>query len=172
MNPSKTSRIIFAFVALALYAMSPAKAESGRGALCLTFDDRNFDAWERCIPLFGKYGAHATFFVCGEIDERAERCMKRLAAGGHSLGLHGLRHRKATEGVAALGEEGYLREEIQPQLAVCRAKGINVHSFAYPIVTLVSVTSHSLWCLSPVTLCQVPDTIHHAPWCQAMLQML
>lgn len=110
MNPSKTSRIIFAFVALALYAMSPAKAESGRGALCLTFDDRNFDAWERCIPLFGKYGAHATFFVCGEIDERAERCMKRLAAGGHSLGLHGLRHRKATEGVAALGEEGYLRD--------------------------------------------------------------
>ena len=24
------------------------------GALCLTFDDRNFDTWERCIPLFAK----------------------------------------------------------------------------------------------------------------------
>ena len=102
------------------------------GALCLTFDDRNFDAWEKHLPLFRKYGAHATFFVCGPIDARAEACLKRLSAEGHSIGLHGLRHRKAPASVKSMGEEGYLRDEIQPQLEVCRAKGLPVKSFAYP----------------------------------------
>ena len=102
------------------------------GALCLTFDDRNFDAWEANLPLFRKYGAHATFFVCGPIDARAEACMRRLVDEGHSIGLHGFRHRKATECVKELGAEGYIKEEIEPQLAVCREKGLPVRSFAYP----------------------------------------
>jgi peptidoglycan/xylan/chitin deacetylase (PgdA/CDA1 family) len=103
------------------------------GVLCLTFDDRNFCAWERCISLFEKYGAHATFFVCGPIDARAESCMRKLSAAGHSIGLHGFRHQKATAAISRLGEDGYLREEILPQLSVCREKGLNVRSFAYPM---------------------------------------
>lgn len=124
--------IILATVA-ALFGVSAAGNSGGRGALCLTFDDRNFDAWERCIPLFAKYGAHATFFVCGAIDARAETCMGRLSAAGHSIGLHGMRHQKATDALRRLGEEGYLREEILPQLSVCREKGLYVRSFAYPM---------------------------------------
>ena len=103
-----------------------------RGALCLTFDDRNFDAWEANLPLFRKYGAHATFFACGPIDARAEACLRRLAADGHSIGLHGFRHKKVTAHMQELGEEGYLKDEILPQLSVCRAKGLPVNSFAYP----------------------------------------
>ena len=103
-----------------------------RGVLCLTFDDRNFESWERCISLFEKYDAHATFFVCGQIDERAEKCMRRLSAAGHSIGLHGLNHLDALKAIARLGEDGYLREEILPQLSVCREKGLDVRSFAYP----------------------------------------
>ena len=103
-----------------------------RGALCLTFDDRNFDAWEANLPLFRKYGAHATFFAYGPIDARAEACLRRLAADGHSIGLHGFRHKKATALMQEVGEEGYLKDEILPQLSVCRAKGLPVHSFAYP----------------------------------------
>ncbi len=106
--------------------------KDAKGALCLTFDDRNFDAWERCIPLFAKYDAHATFFVCGPIDARAEDCMRKLSAAGHSIGLHGLNHLKATEALARLGEEGYLKEEILPQLSACREKGLDVRSFSYP----------------------------------------
>ena len=108
-------------------------AAVGRGALCLTFDDRNFDSWERNIPLFRKYGAHATFFVCGKIDERAEGCMRRLSKAGHSIGLHGLKHQRAVAAIENLGAEGYLREEILPQLSVCREKGLGVKSFAYPM---------------------------------------
>ena len=102
------------------------------GALCLTFDDRNFEAWERNIPLFAKYGAHATFFICGQIDARAEECMRRLSAAGHSIGLHGLNHMRAVGALERLGEEGYLRDEILPQLSVCRQKGLDVRSFSYP----------------------------------------
>ena len=103
-----------------------------RGVLCLTFDDRNFDSWVRCIPLFEKYDAHATFFVCGPIDVRAEKCMRRLSEAGHSIGLHGLHHSNALKDIAKLGEERYLRKEILPQLSVCRKKGLSVRSFAYP----------------------------------------
>ena len=103
-----------------------------RGALCLTFDDRNFDAWEKNIPLFAKYGAHATFFVYGPIDARAEECLRSLSAAGHSIGLHGFGHRRAPELLDKLGEEGFVREEILPQLSVCRAKGLPVRSYAYP----------------------------------------
>ena len=119
---------ILAAIAIVL-ATSSARAG---GALCLTFDDRNFDSWERCLPLFERYNAHATFFVCGPIDARAEKCMRRLSAAGHSLGLHGLKHLDAPKAIARLGEEGYLREEILPQLSVCREKGLDVRSFGYP----------------------------------------
>ena len=121
-------------VRVADFVLRIAEAESPgqSGTLCLTFDDRNFDAWERHLPLFRKYGAHATFFVCGPIDDRAADCMRRLAADGHSIGLHGLHHRKAPALLKELGEEGYFQDEIQPQLAACRAKGIDARSFAYP----------------------------------------
>ena len=139
-----TARYIFgAAVVLAICSgtygeVSPDQAQRGdatgtRGVLCLTFDDRNFDAWERCIPLFEKYDAHATFFVYGQMDDRALSVMRRLSNAGHSIGLHGLRHQKATDLLAKLGAEGYLREEILPQLSVCRAKGMSVRSFAYPM---------------------------------------
>jgi len=41
------------------------------GSLLLSFDDRNFVDWENAVPLFEKYGAHATFFISGSIDATA-----------------------------------------------------------------------------------------------------
>ena len=126
----------FSLLAAAVAALSAHGAVDAsavtNGALCLTFDDRNFDAWERCIPLFEKHNAHATFFVWGPIDARAESCMRKLSAAGHSIGLHGFKHQKATDALARLGEEGYIREEVLPQLSVCREKGLDVRSCAYP----------------------------------------
>jgi peptidoglycan/xylan/chitin deacetylase (PgdA/CDA1 family) len=121
------------FAAVFLAAFSIASVAAGSGAICLTFDDRNFGAWERCMPLFKRYGAHATFFVCGPIDARAQLCMETLAKEGHSVGLHGCKHRKVTDTIAKLGEEGYVKDEILPQLSVCREKGIPARSFAYPM---------------------------------------
>ena len=103
-----------------------------KGVLVLSFDDRNFDDWVKSMPLFEKYGAHATFFVSGPIDGEAVRVMKRLSEAGHSVGLHGLRHVNADESFAKMGADRYYKEEIEPQREACRVAYIPVKSFAYP----------------------------------------
>ena len=107
-------------------------SEEKTGLLVLSFDDRNFDDWLNAIPIFEKYGAHATFFVSGPIDDKASRTMKRLSEAGHSVGLHGLRHANADTAVAAKGAEHYFKEEIEPQMEICRVAYIPARSFAYP----------------------------------------
>ena len=105
---------------------------NGKGALVLSFDDRNLADWERAIPLFDKYGAHATFFFVGPVDTSAAPVLKKLRDHGHSIGLHGLKHLNADAAFAAKGAETYFAEEIEPQLAGCRAAGIPITSYAYP----------------------------------------
>ena len=104
----------------------------GKGALVLSFDDRNLADWEKAIPLFDKYGAHATFFCTGKIEGDAARVLKKLRDHGHSIGLHGLNHQNADTAVAAKGVSCYWNAEIASQLAGCRAAGITITSFAYP----------------------------------------
>lgn len=58
--------------------------EGGRGALLLTFDDPNYDRWVEAMPLFAKYGAHATFFPSGHLDDRALGQLAKLKAAGHT----------------------------------------------------------------------------------------
>ncbi len=106
--------------------------DNPHGVLVLSFDDRNFADWLAALPLFAKFGGHATFFVSGEIDAEAQQAMKRLSEAGHSVGLHGLRHLNADEALASMGAERYWKEEIEPQLCVCRVGYIPVTSFAYP----------------------------------------
>ena len=108
------------------------KVGDGKGVVLLSFDDRNFAGWKTALPIFDKYRAHATFFVSGPIDKSAIDTMQLLCAKGHSVGLHGLRHRNADKAVAVMGEEMYWRDEIEPQLNICRMLKIPVSSFAFP----------------------------------------
>ena len=103
-----------------------------KGALVLSFDDRNFAGWERAIPLFEKYGAHATFFVSGKIDDAAVATMRKLRAHGHTVGIHGLRHANAPKDGDAAAREKWFAADIEPQLAACRAAGLAVVNYAYP----------------------------------------
>ena len=102
------------------------------GVMLLSFDDRNFDGWVAALPVFEKYGAHATFFVSGPIDETAVRKMKTLIGKGHSVGLHGLAHRNAPEAVEQLGEEGYYTAEVEVPKRQSDVAYLGVTSFAYP----------------------------------------
>ena len=102
------------------------------GAVCLTFDDRNFKDWDNAIPLFEKYNAHATFFVCGNMDEQAIATMKRLQEKGHSLGLHTINHADAPPYFDQNGADAYLSKEVTPQLYFARRQGLKVNHFAYP----------------------------------------
>ena len=105
----------------------------GKGALVMSFDDRNFVAWENAAPLFRKYDARVTFFFCGVLDDQAKKSLRWLSHhNGHSIGLHGLGHRNADSAVASMGAVEYWTKEIVPQLEACRAAGLNITSFAYP----------------------------------------
>lgn len=103
-----------------------------RGILVLSFDDRNFAEWERAIPVFGKYGAHATFFVSGEFDPSAVRTAKRLLAAGHTVGLHGQHHADAPALIAEKGANGFLASEIDTVRRQCQVAYIPVRTYAYP----------------------------------------
>ena len=126
MKADVRKRVVLVFGALVpLLAMC-------RGTLYLAFDDRYLDSWVKAVPTFARHKAHATFFVSGEIDGMALAAMKELSAAGHSLGLHGLKHRVATEAVVQEGADGYLRNEILPQTDALVGCGFPVLGFAYP----------------------------------------
>ena len=111
----------------------PEKARPASGGrLLLTFDDRNFDGWRKAMPLFRKYGAHATFFIHGDMDAAALSTFRMLKDQGHSLGLHGLRHRLVATSVAKMGAEKYVAEELLPQIRATRNAGLDIRNFGYP----------------------------------------
>ena len=105
---------------------------AARGVLLLSFDDRNFAGWEAAAPIFAKYGAHATFFVSGDLPQEAVRALKHLAEKGHSVGLHGLKHLNADTDVALRGAAQYFAEEVWPQMDRARKCYVPFESFAYP----------------------------------------
>ena len=115
-----------------------------RGTLCLTFDDRNFAAWRKAMPLFDKYGARATFFISGPVDGAVFGMMKELRRHGHSIGLHGLKHARAPKLLKELGPEGYLRAEVLPQLDAAKAEGFVIRNFGYPYSTCDAATEEAL----------------------------
>lgn len=106
--------------------------EPPKGVLVLAFDDRNFKDWVNAIPLFEKYGAHATFFVSGALDAEAVKAMKQLSEKGHSIGLHGETHANADVELPARGADRYYREEIFPQADLANKAYIPFSSFGYP----------------------------------------
>ena len=102
------------------------------GVLALSFDDRNMVAWERAFPIFEKYGASVTFFICGNIGPDEVGFARQALSKGHEVGLHGLKHRNADDELEKRGAEGYWAAEVVPQLSAFRAAGVPIRSFAYP----------------------------------------
>ena len=62
-------------------------AGEAKGTLLLSFDGRDFDGWEAALGLFERHGAHATFFICGELDNAAVKKCKLFREKGHSVGI-------------------------------------------------------------------------------------
>ncbi len=54
-------------------------------------------ATERSLALCEDLGAKATWFCLGDQARRHPALLRRFVAGGHSIGLHGLTHRRAFE---------------------------------------------------------------------------
>ena len=107
-------------------------AGMGRGTLCLTFDDRNWERWTAVMPIFEKYGARASFFPNGNLGAVALSSLKRLYDAGHTIGVHTVRHRNAPDAVAVAGFDAYWEKEVAPQMAALASAGIVSRSMAYP----------------------------------------
>lgn len=98
----------------------------------LTFDDANYDRWVEVMPLFAKYGAHASFFPNGPLDAHALMQLKKLKDAGHTVGVHTLHHADAVAAVEKGQDVDYVANEVKPQLAAYAEIGHTVRAMAYP----------------------------------------
>ena len=124
-------------LAAAIRATGAAEVKDGRvmvrpGVLVLAFDDRNFGDWERALPLFAKYEAHATFFISGEIGADVIGSVKRLVCAGHAVGLHGQHHRNAPAAIREKGYGWYRAAEIDHPRHQLDVSLLRTFAFAYP----------------------------------------
>ena len=123
--------ILLAVVAAcALSAVAETGHRPSRGLLLLTFDD--YKDWTRQIPIFAKYGAHASFFPCGHLSSNHLVTLKKMADAGHTVGIHTEGHADAPPYFAQVSPDMYMRRHVQPQVAALKSVGIVAKSMAYP----------------------------------------
>jgi hypothetical protein len=111
-----------------------ARGDNAAPGLALSFDDTSVDAWVALRPLFQQYRARITFFVTRfhTLGEHERDGLQLLAADGHDIEAHSVNHRRGPDYVEEHGIAAYLRDEIDPSIAVLRDNGYEVHAFAYP----------------------------------------
>lgn len=102
--------------------------------LALSFDDTSIAAWYGLRSLFDRYGARVTFFISryAATNDGQKAMVKELAADGHDIEPHTVRHLNGPAYVEANGMSAYLHDEVLPSIEVLRADGYEVNAFAYP----------------------------------------
>jgi peptidoglycan/xylan/chitin deacetylase (PgdA/CDA1 family) len=102
--------------------------------LALSFDDTFVDAWVGLLPMFERYHARVTFFVSRYVamTDAAHAGLQLLAASGHDVEAHSVRHQRAPDYVDENGIDAYLRDELDPSIRALRDDGFDVQAFAYP----------------------------------------
>lgn len=113
-------------------AVAKTGARYPKGALLLTFDDRHFAHWVAAAETFAKYGAHATFFPCGDFNPGELKLLKKLHNAGHSIGIHSLKHADIPGELKKFGPETAFKRQFAPQLAKLATVGIKPTAIAYP----------------------------------------
>jgi peptidoglycan-N-acetylglucosamine deacetylase len=126
-------------------------------ALTITFDlednrrapsqeERFVAMTDRFLEFAAARGIRATVFAVGELARSHPRLIHRVAAGGHEIALHGLRH-------VPLGEvgPGRLREQLREGRALLEdAAQSPVQGFRAPIFSL---TPRTAWAIEDLTAC-------------------
>ncbi|WP_339734308.1 polysaccharide deacetylase family protein [uncultured Gimesia sp.] len=124
---------LFLSIASAAEKSAAQKALPSSGVV-FTFDDRNMDQWVKQIPLFRKHNAKVTFFVDHFHTLKPQQIarLKKLQDAGHTIGCHGVKHRKAVDYVREHGIERYMEDEINPAVQRMTIAGLKPTAFAYP----------------------------------------
>jgi len=96
----------------------------------LTFDDGpNEPHTSHILSILEKFGAKATFFVCGENVKKYPETVKKIVSNGHAIGIHTYFHNMRT--VLKGGEK--LRKEVeQTSDLIFNLTGIRTHLYRSP----------------------------------------
>lgn len=103
---------------------------TARREVWLTIDDGPDPAdTPRILELLAAHGAHATFFVIGEIAARHPELIRAITAEGHEVAHHTQTHPLATFWCASPGR---VERELDAALAVLREAGVQPTRFRPP----------------------------------------
>lgn len=117
-----------------------------RAGLVFSFDDTAVGAWAQTRDLFNTYGVHATFFVSryDHLDAAERSLLQQLAADGHAVEAHSVRHARGPSYVETYGLQAYLADEVLPSITALRDDGFNPQLFAYPFGARTSETDAAI----------------------------
>ncbi|MDU8929810.1 polysaccharide deacetylase family protein [Alisedimentitalea sp. MJ-SS2] len=103
-------------------------------ALCLTFDDNFVDSWHQAAPLFEKYGARVTFFLCWpeRITPKQRDLLMSLQDMGHEIGFHTRSHVRLPKYLQTHSLEDYVSDQIDDGLDWMHKLGLSPRSFSFP----------------------------------------
>ncbi|MGE9290596.1 MAG: polysaccharide deacetylase family protein [Puniceicoccales bacterium] len=101
----------------------------------LTFDDRgNIPRWVDQIPLFEKYGVHATFCIerPDMLTPEQVEGLEELMDAGHEVASHGFRHVRGVDMVKENGVQYWVDHEVLSATEYLEMNDIEPTAFAYP----------------------------------------
>nr|HEX4314443.1 polysaccharide deacetylase family protein [Kofleriaceae bacterium] len=116
------------------------------GGLAFAFDDDHVAAWMDGEAMFAQYGARLTFFLTryARLQPEQKADMAQLAADGHDLEPHSVKHLRGPEYVDDFGLAAYLGDEVQPSLDVLEDDGYTLTTYAYPFGARTDETDRAI----------------------------
>lgn len=114
---------------------SPKNKPKGPNAgVVISFDDTSINEWYEADKILSKYSWKATFCVSkiNTLSHSEIKELKQLQKEGHEIAGHGFHHFDAPKFIAKNGSDAYIKQEINPMLALMHFYNFKVTSFAYP----------------------------------------
>lgn len=75
-----------------LYTTPPSESISLPNTVYLTFDDGPSENTQAVLDILAKNQIKATFFVCPKADGSDQELLRKIAEGGHTIGIHSATH--------------------------------------------------------------------------------
>jgi peptidoglycan/xylan/chitin deacetylase (PgdA/CDA1 family) len=101
----------------------------------LTFDDYSIANWHKLLPIFEKYNAKATFYICYPhlLDAEKQQMILDLHTASNEIACHGYHHLNSVKFIDTSTVENLINQEILPAINwFDTVLNIPVKSFSYP----------------------------------------
>ncbi len=114
--------------------------------IALSFDDASIDEWSAIAEVLDAYDARVTFFIAyyDGFSPAGRDQVRALAARGHAIANHSVRHLRGPDYAERHGVEGWMIDEVRPVAAAMRADGHAPVAFAYPFGARTSELDRAL----------------------------